>query len=64
SPLGPATPTAEVYVPSRGAWRHAAPMSVPRSGYAILPLVDGRVLVAGGLDGMAVRYASAEVFNP
>jgi hypothetical protein len=39
-----------------------AEMAVGRTGAVAAPLADGRVLIAGGADGMTVR--SAEIFDP
>ncbi|CAB4925476.1 unannotated protein [freshwater metagenome] len=40
------------------------PMTVARVGAVAAPLPDGRVLIAGGLNGSSQILSSAEVFNP
>ena len=44
-------------------WNAAASMTVARSGHIAIRLGDGRVLVAGGLNG-SLTLSSAEVFDP
>src|SRR6267142_5343425 len=47
------------------AWSTAAPMGQPRAVMTATPLLDGRVLVAGGVDPAAtMALSSAEVFDP
>src|SRR5207302_8485754 len=43
--------TSEIYDPMTNTWRDAAPMPSVRADFAIATLADGRVLVAGGLEG-------------
>jgi hypothetical protein len=57
--------SAEVFDPATNSFSSAGigSMSVPRSGAVAAPLPDGRVLVAGGGQGVGTG-GSAEVFNP
>lgn len=41
--------TAEIFTPTTGDWKAAAPMSTARGAHASVPLSSGRALVAGGL---------------
>ena len=88
-PFGPQTST-ELYDPAAGAWRSASPLSCTtpsppntdcpgplgqrRSGHDALLLGNGKVLVAGGHDGVnagcascgfeVIPLASAELYDP
>lgn len=54
--------TTEIYDPSTGAFRSAAPMAVARARHTSTSLLDGRVLVAGGCaEGGAIAFA--EVYD-
>ena len=56
---------AELYDPASNTWSLTAAMVQPgRYGHVAVPLTDGRVLVAGGLDGRTGSFASAEVYDP
>jgi hypothetical protein len=61
-PHGAAT-TAQLYDPDTGTFAPTAPMTIARSGSAVVLLQDGRVLVAGG-DGQHEYLSSAELFVP
>ncbi len=61
-PHGAAT-TAQLFDPKTGTFAPTAPMTVPRSGPAVVLLQDGHVLVAGG-DGQHDYLATAELFQP
>lgn len=50
--------------PATGTWTGVAPMGTARYGPVAVPLADGRVLVAGGLDGILAPIMSAEVYDP
>ncbi|MFT3766502.1 MAG: kelch repeat-containing protein [Minicystis sp.] len=54
--------TTEIYDPVTNAWSPAAPMNGARQSHTATLLADGRVLVAGGLDGSYL--ASAEIYDP
>lgn len=55
--------TAELYNPVTGTWRYTAfPMTTGRSDHTSVKLLDGRVLVIGGLNGSIL--SSAEIFDP
>jgi hypothetical protein len=58
--------TAEIYDPVTGTFSPTGSMTVPRADAAAAPLPDGRVLVAGGRDGIHPDQAlqSAEIFDP
>jgi hypothetical protein len=55
--------SAEVFDPATNSFSSAGigPMSTARTGAVAAPLPDGRVLVAGGYDGLT-RFSSAEIF--
>lgn len=57
-----ATAGAEVFDPNTGQWTTTEPMTDQRSLMAVVPLMDGTVLVTGG--GSTEAFNSAEVFNP
>ncbi|HDR8961296.1 Kelch repeat-containing protein [Burkholderia vietnamiensis] len=63
-----ATPSAEVYSPTRGVWNRVGNMATGRLGHTMTVLKDGRVLVTGGHRADDVMdddaFASAELFNP
>ncbi len=56
--------TTEVYDPATGVFTPAAEMSVPRMAHSATRLLDGRILVAGGIDAAMNGYATAEVYDP
>lgn len=45
-----------------GGWANAGQLNYPRTGASVTPLVDGRVLVAGGDDGAG--GVTAEIYDP
>jgi N-acetylneuraminic acid mutarotase len=55
--------SAEVYDPKTGEWSDVASMEMSRQSAGGALLQDGRVLVAGGSDGVSV-IADAEVYDP
>jgi len=55
--------TAELYDPVSGQFNPTGSMSAGRSNQTATLLVDGRVLVAGGLAGSA-GLATAELYDP
>src|ERR671912_12119 len=54
--------SAEIFNPATGLWSDTGSMTHVRSGHTATLLNDGRVLVAGGSDGLPL--ASAEIYNP
>jgi N-acetylneuraminic acid mutarotase len=54
--------TAEVYDPDSGVWSAAGLLKYGRLAHTATLLADGRVLVAGGINGLAP--ATSEVYNP
>ncbi|MHC4103623.1 MAG: kelch repeat-containing protein, partial [Planctomycetota bacterium] len=56
-------PLAEVYDPSTGTWTPAGSMSVRRGSIVLAGLNDGRVMAAGGWDGIQV-LSSVELWDP
>jgi len=47
-----------------GAFMAAAEMQTPRSGHASVRLLDGRVLVTGGITSDGTTTATAEIYDP
>ena len=61
--------TVQLYDPVTGKWLPAGSMSVGREQQTATLLVNGDVLVAGGLNegggsGTSTKYSSAEIYNP
>ena len=54
----------EIYDPVLDEWRLAAPLREPRIRFSIAPLPDGRVIVAGGLDGKGLPTKTTEIYDP
>ena len=60
----PAPTEAPVPVPPKApSWATTGDMTTPRSDFAAVPLLDGKVLVVGGRDGDK-NLASAELYDP
>ena len=55
---------AEIYDPSTSTWTAVSSMNVNRSGHVAASLLDGRVLVAGGLNNAGTAGTSAELYDP
>ncbi len=55
---------AEIYDPGKGPWTEIAPLPKPRAFFAAVTLLDGRVLVAGGLNDEGDAYSSTYLFDP
>jgi N-acetylneuraminic acid mutarotase len=60
--------SAEIYDPASGAWSSGGSLATARSGFALVALLDGGALAAGGLGGSATtpfaRLSSVERFDP
>ena len=54
----------EVFDPATGRWTPTAPMRVPRLGHTATLLRDGKILVAGGTQGVTSNSSLAEVYDP
>lgn len=55
---------AEIYTPTKGVWTTTDDLSFPRAQTgAHVTLADGRVMVAGGTDGIQNTVASVDVFD-
>src|SRR5262249_50154387 len=55
---------AEMFDPSSPTWTLVEPASVAPPGHTATRLVDGRVLIAGGVDDHGDAIAGAEVLEP
>ncbi|WNG40330.1 hemolysin [Archangium violaceum] len=56
--------SAELYDPATGTWSFSGSLSTARSHHTATLLPDGRVLIAGGIDGGGNLLASAELYDP
>jgi hypothetical protein len=56
--------TTELYDPVARSFQSAANLSAPRWGHTATLLADGRVLIAGGLNGSSEVAATAEIYDP
>jgi hypothetical protein len=56
--------SAEIYDPSTNAWTLTAPMAFARNGASVVALDDGSVLVAGGINNNAERFADVALPIP
>jgi len=59
-----ATDTTEIYDPLTQAFTPGPLLSNPRTGHSATLLSDGRVLLAGGLDGTSIATATVDIFDP
>ncbi len=55
---------AELLDPSSGQWTPAESLNAQRDGFAAVRLLDGRVLVAGGLNAQGISFSSTKIFDP
>ncbi len=55
--------SAELYDPSTGAWTGTGDLNTGRGAHTATLLANGKVLVAGGLDGIYIT-GSAELYDP
>lgn len=53
--------TVEIYDPESGEWTVGATLGTPRTNPAVIELVDGRLLVAGGIGAEGTVLASTEL---
>lgn len=60
----PPLASAELFDPTTGVWRSAAPMTLGRGGHAGARLGDGRVIEVGGWVGPQRYTATTEIFDP
>lgn len=58
------TSSAEIYDPSTGAWTAANSMHAARGSFAATLLLNGQVLVSGGINAAGNPISSAEKYNP
>jgi hypothetical protein len=59
-----ATRNCEIYDPSTGLWSSTGQLSAPRAGMTANLLVDGRVFITGGTDGVNGSLDTVEEFDP
>ncbi len=62
-PLAGADGDSDSVPPRAPSWTATGSMTTPRSGFAAVPLPDGKVLVMGGTNGNK-SLASAELYDP
>lgn len=55
--------SAELFNPSAGAWSPTGSMHSARVGFAVEPLTEDQVLVAGGIGGAGAALSSAEIYS-
>jgi hypothetical protein len=58
------TAKAEVWDPASGAWHTTESLNKPRGKFVAVPLADGRVLIAGGLNQSGQSYSSTYIYDP
>jgi hypothetical protein len=56
--------TAEIYDPKTGLFAASGAMDHERSGHTATTLLDGRILIAGGVDQADGPVGVAEIYNP
>ena len=64
-PEGTATTPSELYDPASGRWARVGDLATPSMGGTLLPLLSGRVLLAGGITGGAALActSAAQAFD-
>jgi len=60
----PSLATAEIYDPAADTWTATGSMAVGRARASMTALLDGRVLVVGGVDPVYRVMATAEIYDP
>ncbi len=61
---GSAELSAELYDPDTGTWSITGNLNTPRVSHSATLLQNGKVLVAGGVDGAGITTDSAELYDP
>jgi WD40 repeat protein len=56
--------TAELYDPATGVFTLTGSMGTARFGHTATLLPNGKVLIAGGTDGISSTFSTAEVYDP
>lgn len=56
--------SAELYDPATGTFSSAGAMSRPRMRFALVPLGNGKLLAAGGVNDAGTLEASADIYDP
>jgi len=54
----------ELWDPATGGWRTTAPLNKARGEYVVVPMRDGRALLAGGINERGESYSSTYLFDP
>lgn len=62
--MGDSLVSAELYDPTTECFEESASMTTPRMDHTATPLLDGRVLIAGGYRKVGGVLASAELYDP
>ena len=55
---------ADLLDPATGRWTPAESLNAPRDGFVAVRLLDGSVLVTGGVDRNGVAFSSTKLFDP
>ena len=58
------TATAELYDPATGTWKVTGSLHNGRSAFTATALGNGKILVAGGTNGVGTPLATAEIYDP
>jgi WD40 repeat protein len=56
--------SAELYNPATGTFTLTGSLAIGRAAHSAVLLPNGKVLIAGGTDGVSNTYATAEVYDP
>ena len=63
-PSATASPSAAPIEPGPGTWQLSKPMSVPRTEFAAVELMNGKVLLIGGKSWPTADTATVDIFDP